>query len=85
LFQLLQPIAFKIGLEYSISYNLSHRPGENKRENALSTTIHTICLQQHKFLMTLKHCCKRYEGEELIFFNGNAKKNFSNSKKLYCS
>jgi len=48
-----QPVAFKT-LEHSISYNPSNEPGEKKRENALSATLYTLCLQQHKFLMMSK-------------------------------
>jgi len=48
----LQPVALKT-LEQSISYNPSHRP-DKKGENAISATLCTICLQQHKSAMTFK-------------------------------
>jgi len=39
-------------MEHSISYSISHWPGEKKRKNGLLETLYTICLQQHKSLMT---------------------------------
>jgi len=56
MFQLFQPLGFITAswfktLEHSISYNTSHWPGK-KEGNALSETLNTVCLQQHKSLMT---------------------------------
>jgi len=47
-----QSVAFKT-LEHSISYNPSHRLGE-KRGKCDFRNPNTVCLQQHKSLMTFK-------------------------------
>jgi len=49
-----------LSLAYSISHNLSALPlaCRKNRENVLAATVYSVCLQQHKYLMTLNHSCK---------------------------
>jgi len=58
LFQPLDVIRLKVSwfktLEHSTSYSISHWPGEKRGKMRFQKPCNTVCLQQHKFLMTFK-------------------------------